>query len=198
MMLMFRALAGQSPLRMLAKAVISLLFVGLATLVSREGLALVMILIFTGVTGPTIRLVTLKMEGIYDRIIVSPVSKVRFFYGFAGFWAIAVLLPLVPAIALVAALHGPLTIIPVITGTVLAVTLGTLAGVVARGLSDAHLAALLVSALLIGLSLVKGPIADFIPYTALSLSSFEPVGMFTAIIIPVVAIVILTLVVSRS
>lgn len=198
MMLTFRALAGQTPLRMLAKAVVSLIFICLATVASREGLALVMIIIFMGVTGPTIRLVAMKMDGIYDRIIVSPVSKVRFFYVFAGCWVIAVLLPLVPAIAFVAVLNGPLTIIPVITGTVLAVTLGTLGGIVARGLSDAHLAALLVSALLIGLSFLKAPLAIIIPYTALSSSSFEPTGLFAAIILPVVAIILLTLVVSRS
>jgi len=194
----FRALAGQTLLRIIAKAAVSLLFVGLAAVVSREGIALAIMIIFTGVTGPTIRLDTMKMDGIYDRIIVSPTSKSRFFLGFAGHWVIAVHLPLIPAIAVVLILKGPVTIIFIILGTVLAVALGTLAGVVSRGLSEAHLAALLTSGLLIPLSLIRTPVAGFIPYTNISAPSFEPAALIAAAILPAIAIVVLALAVSRS
>ncbi|MDD4460214.1 MAG: hypothetical protein PHQ24_10500 [Proteiniphilum sp.] len=198
MIMNFRALAGQTPLRIIAKATVSLLFVGLAAVVSREDLALAIMIIFMGVTGPTIRLVTMKMDGVYNRIIVSPASKYRFFFGFAGHWIIAVLLPLIPAIAVVMILKSPVTIVFIILGTVLAVALGTLAGVMSRGLSEAHLAALLTSGLLISLSLIRTPVAGFISYTAFSASSFEPAALITAVILPAVAIVVLALVVSRS
>ena len=194
----FRALAGQTPLRIIAKAAVSLLFIGLAAVASREGLALAIMIIFTGVTGPTIRLVTMKMDGVYDRIIVSPTSKARFFFGFAGHWIIAVLLPLIPAVIVVMILKGPVTIIFIILGTVLAVVLGTLAGVMSRGLSEAHLAALLISGLLIPLSLIRTPVAGFIPYTAISVPSSEPAALITAVILPAVAIVGLAIAVSRS
>ncbi len=194
----FRALAGQTPLRVTGKAALSLLVVGLAAFVSREGLALAVVIIFTGVTGPTIRLVTMKMDGTFDRIIVSPVVKPRFFLGFAGHWVIAVLLPLVPAIAVVTILNGPVTIIPVLLGTVLAVTLGTLAGFLSRGLSEAHLAALLVSGLLIPLSIIRNPVTVFFPYTAFSSSSSDPAALLPFIILPAVALGILALAVSRS
>jgi hypothetical protein len=198
MMTDFRVLAGQTPLRIIAKAAISLIVVGLAAFFSREGSALAIIIIFTGVTGPAIRLITMKMDGTCDRIIVSPVAKPRFFLTFAGLWIIAVLIPLVPAIAVVTILEGPVTIIPVILGTALATVLGTLAGFVSRGLSDAHLAALVLSGLFIVLTVIRTPAAGFIPYTALSSLSPDPVSLAAIAILPVVAIAILALTVSRS
>jgi hypothetical protein len=196
--LAFRALAGQSTIWLVVKAIVSFVVVGLAAFVGREGLALAIIIVFMGVTGPTIRLVTMKMGGTFDRIIVSPVSKPRFFLEFAGLWSGAVLLPLVPSIAVVAILAGPAMIIPVLTGTILAVASGTLAGFVSRGLSDAHLAALLVAGVLIALSLVKTPIAGLFPYAALSSPSPDPAALGITVILPVIAIVVLSLVVSRS
>lgn len=198
MALKFKALAGQSVPWLIVKAVVSLIVVALAALVSREGLALAIIIVFMGVTGPAIRLVTMKMSGIYDRIIVSPVSKPLFFLEFSGLWGIAVLLPLVPAVAVVAALTGPGMVIPVITGTVLAVTAGTLAGYTARGLSDAHLAALLVSGLLIALSLITTPIAIFFPYNTLSAAVSGFWALAASFVLPAAALVFLGLSVSRS
>jgi len=198
MALEFKALAGQSAPWLIVKAVVSLLVVALAALVSREGLALAIIIVFMGVTGPAIRLVTMKMSGIYDRLIVSPVSKPRFFLAFSGLWGVAVLLPLLPAIAVVAILTGPAAIVPVITGTALAVTLGTLAGFLSRGLSDAHLAALLVAGLLIAVFLVKSPVAGFFPYASLSAGTYDSVALVTSCILPVAAAAVLALTVSRS
>ena len=197
-MMNFQALAGQSPFRVIGKAALALIVVVLAAFVSREGLALAIMIIFTGVTGPTIRLVTMKMEGTFDRIIVSPFSKPRFFLGFAGYWVIAVLLPLAPALVVVMILNNPFAFIPVILGTVLAVALGTLAGFLSRGLSEAHLAALLVSGVFIPLSIIRTPLAAFLPFTAISSSSSDPAVLLPFIILPAVALGILALAVSRS
>jgi hypothetical protein len=194
----FRALAGQSRIWLVVKTAISLVVVTLAAFVGREGFALAIIIVFMGVTGPAIRLVTMKMGGIYDRIIVSPVSKPRFFLKFARLWSGAVLLPLVPSIAMVVILAGPAMIILVIEGTVLAVVSGTLAGFVSRGLSDAHVAALLIAGVLIALALVKTPITGLFPYAALVASSSDPEGLASSIIVPVVALIVLALAVSRS
>jgi hypothetical protein len=194
----YRALAGQSPVRVAAKAAVSLIVVGLAAFFSREGSALAIIIIFTGVTGPAIRLITMKMDGTYDRIVVSPVTKPRFFLAFAGLWVIAVLLPLVPAIAVVAVLDGPVTIISVILGTVLAAALGTLAGFVARGLSDAHLAALIIAGLLIPLAIIRTPVAGFLPFAALSFPLSGPAALVVISILPAGAIAVLALAASRS
>jgi hypothetical protein len=194
----YRALAGQSPVRVIAKAAISLIVVGIAAFFSREALALAIIIIFTGVTGPAIRLVTMKMDGTYDRIIVSPAAKPRFFLAFAGLWTIAVLLPLVPAIMVVMVRDGPVTIIPVIPGTVLAAVLGTLAGFVARGLSDAHLAAVVLSGLFIVLTVIRTPVAVFLPSAILSSPSGETAALITPAILPVIALAVLALAVSRS
>lgn len=198
MALKFRALAGQSIPWLIVKAVVSLLVVALAALVSREGLALAIIIVFMGVTGPAIRLVTMKMSGIYDRLIVSPVSKPRFFLEFSGLWGIAVLLPLIPAIAVVAILTSPAAIVPVLTGTILAVMLGTMAGVLSRGLSDAHLAALLAAGLLIAVTLVTSPLTVFLPYASLSAGAYDPAALVASLVLPVAAALGLALIVSHS
>ncbi len=194
----FGALAGQTPLRIIAKAAVSLLVVAIAAVLSREGIALAIIIIFTGVTGPTIRLVTMKMDGIYDRIVVSPTSKPRFFVEYTGFWVIAVLLPLIPAITIVVILKGLVMIIPVISGTLLAAALGTLAGFVSRGLSEAHLFALFSSAVLIILSVIRIPLSTFMPYTIFSSTSTDPAALIISLILPSVVIIILAFAVSRS
>ena len=194
----YRALAGQTTLRIIAKAAISLLVVGLAALVSREGSALAIIIIFTGVTGPAIRLVTMKIDGTYIRVIVSPVSKARFFLGFAGLWTVAVLLPLVPSIAVVAIRDGPVTLLSVILGTILATILGTLAGLVSRGLSDTHLAALGIAGLLIVLSLIRTPVSAFLLYASLTYPSVNPAALITPVILPAIAIAVLAVAASRS
>ena len=194
----FRALAGQTPARVLAKAAISLLAVMLAAFFSREGAVLAILIIFTGVTGPTIRLVTMKIDGTFDRIIVSPVAKPLFFLRFAGLWVIAVILPLIPAVTVVAILRGPVIIVPVVLGTILAATLGTLAGFTAHGLSDAHLVALLMAGILIPLSIIRTPAAVFLPYAALSIFPAEPVGLVMSAILTAAALVLLASAVSRS
>ena len=196
--LWMKALAGQTPARIVAKAAVSLLVVGLAAVISREGPALAVIIIFTGVTGPAIRLVTMKMDGVYDRIIVSPVSKPLIFCAFAGLWAVAVLIPLVPAIVIVLIRSWPVVIIPVISGTLLAATLGTLAGVVSRGLSEAHLAAILTSAPFIVLSFIRTPLAPFIPYTLISSPFFGTAALIALVILPVIALVLLAFIASRT
>jgi hypothetical protein len=194
----FRALAGQTPLRVAAKGVLSLLVIVIAAMVSREGPVLAILVIFTGVTGPTIRLATMKMEGTYDRIIVSPAAKPRFFLYFTWLWVIAVILPLMPAIAVVVILAGPWSIIPVLLGTLLAVTLGTLAGFAARGLSEAHLGAILTAGLLIPLAVIRTMVAPFLPYTAFSPVSPDPASLAIISLLPAVALVVLALAVSRT
>jgi hypothetical protein len=99
---------------------------------------------------------------------------------------------------MVVILAGPAMIILVIEGTVLAVVSGTLAGFVSRGLSDAHVAALLIAGVLIALALVKTPITGLFPYAALVASSSDPEGLASSIIVPVVALIVLALAVSRS
>lgn len=194
----FRALAGQTTLRVLAKVVLLTLIVAAAAFFSHGGSVLALLIIFTGVTGPAIRLVSMKIDGTFDRIIVSPAAKPVFFLRFAGLWAIAVILPLIPAVILIAILQGPVIIIPVLLGTILAVTLGTLAGFGARGLSDAHLTALLMAGALISLSIIRTPVAVFLPYTFLASVPAEPAGLVVSALLPAAGIIILAYATSRS
>jgi hypothetical protein len=194
----FRALAGQTTARLLVKVVLLTLIVAAAAFFSRGGIVLGLLIIFTGVTGPAIRLVTMKIDGTFDRIIVSPAVKPVFFLRFAGLWAIAVILPLIPAVILIAILQGPVIIMPFLLGTILAVTLGTFAGFEARGLSDAHLAALFMAGVLIPLSIIRTPASVFLPYTSLASALVDPAGLITSALLPAAGLVILAYATSRS
>jgi hypothetical protein len=88
--------------------------------------------------------------------------------------------------------------IPLQLRTLLAVTLGTLAGFATRGLSEAHLAALLVAGLLIPLSVIRTPVAPFLPYTAFSPPPSDPASLVLFTLLPAVALIVLALAVSRS
>lgn len=195
MMTEYNALAGQAFTRIIAKAALSFLLVVIAAFLAREGIALAMIIIFSGITSPTIRLATMKIAGTYDRIIVSPVSKPAFFLKVAGYFAIAAFIPLVPSIILVMVLANPVIIIPAVTGILLAAALGTVAGIVARGLSEAHLTALLASGLLIVLTAIRTPLTAVNPYYALSSPSYELPALVGPVILPALAAVLLALVV---
>lgn len=132
------------------------------------------------------------------RILVSPVSKFRFFLTFTGLWSIAVFLPLVPAVVVVAIISGPAMMVPAVLGTVLAVALGTLAGLMARGLSEAHLAAILLSALIAVLSFVKTPAASFLPFVSLTSGSADAPAFAASLILTVGVVFLSAGIVSRS
>jgi hypothetical protein len=87
-------------------------------------------------------------------------------------------------------------IIPVIAGILLASALGTLSGVVSKGLSEAHLVSLLVSAALIVLTVIRTPSGVILPYTYLPASP-GPVALAASAVLPTCAILLLALVTSR-
>ena len=153
----FRAVAAQTPGRFMLKVLSAVFLVGIAAVIHREGLVLSLLVIFSGVTGPALRVMTLKMSGMFDRIRVSPVSKPSAVLVFTGIWSVTVSSSLVPAMVIVLFLQGPALLVPLVTGTVLAVTIGTLAGLGAKSLGDAHLYAILAAAPLIIGTLIRAP-----------------------------------------
>lgn len=166
-----RATAAQTPGRFALKTVILTVLVAGAALVQKEGLALALLLIFSGVTGPAIRIMTLRTSGIFDRIMVSPVNKPAVFLLYTGIWSTAVLSALVPAVAISLYLLGPALLVPIITGSILAASIGTLSGLAATTLGDAHLYAILATAPLVAGTLIPGPWSLVLPFSSLSMNT---------------------------
>lgn len=166
-----RATAAQTPGRFALKTVILTVLVAGAALVQKEGLVLALLLIFSGVTGPAIRIMTLRTSGIFDRIMVSPVNKPAVFLLYTGIWSTAVLSALVPAVAISLYLLGPALLVPIITGSILAASIGTLSGLAATTLGDAHLYAILATAPLVAGTLIPGPWSLVLPFSSLSMNT---------------------------
>ena len=193
----FRAVAAQTPWRFMFKALTAVVLVGIAAGIHKEGLVLSLLVIFSGITGPALRVMTLKMSGIFDRIRVSPVSRPSAVLVFTGIWSITVFAALVPAMAIALYLQGPALLVPLVTGTVLAVTIGTLAGLEAGSLGDAHLYAILASAPLIIGTLIPGPQFLLLPYPSMSMNAISLVPTVTQIGFLILMVLILTGIVSR-
>jgi hypothetical protein len=170
------AAAAQSRGRFALKILLSAGFVAVSALVHREGFALALLVIFSGITGPAIRIVTLRTSGLYDRLKASPASKPAMVLGYTGIWSAAVFAALVPAAAIAMALLGPGIILPMGTGTVLAVTIGTLCGLGAKTLGDAHLLAILATVPLIIATIVPGPQTLVLPYSSIAAVPVSPLA----------------------
>lgn len=162
-----RAVAGQAPSRFLLKVFLSLVIVAGSALAGREGTALALLVIFSGVTGPALRISSLRMSGVFDRILVSPVSRPAAALYFTGVWGLAVGAALVPATIVVASRSGPALIMPLVAGILLAVAAGTFAGLVSDSLAGAHLSAILASGILVVATVVPGPHASVLPFGSL-------------------------------
>ncbi len=193
----FRAVAAQTPWRFMLKALSAVFLVGIAAVIHKEGLALSLLVIFSGITGPAIRVMTLKMSGMLDSIRVSPVSRPSAVLVFTGIWSVTVSAALVPAMVIALYLQGPALLVPLITGTVLAVTIGTLAGLMAGSLGDAHLFSILAAAPLIIGTLIPGPQSLVLPYPSMSMNAISLVSMVTQIGFLILLLLILAGVAER-
>jgi hypothetical protein len=163
-----RAVSAQTLTRFLSKALLSAALVAAAALFGKEGLALSLLVIFSGVTGPALRIVTLRMSGILDRVTVSPVNKPSAALFYTAVWSAMVCLALVPAIVIAVYLLGPALLVRFGIGGILAVTVGTLSGIAAKTLGDAHLYAVLAAVPLILATLIPYSPASILPYASLS------------------------------
>jgi len=167
-----RAASGQTPTRFLAKTVLSTALVAGAVLVHREGFALSFLLVFSGITGPAVRLMSLRASGMLDRLLSSPAPKPGLVLGYTGFWSISTLAALAPAIAIAGVSAGPPVLVSAVAGSVLASGIGTLCGLLARSLGDAHLLAVSASLPLIAGMVLPGPWSFFLPYAAIATGTF--------------------------
>jgi hypothetical protein len=192
-----RAVAAQTPWRFILKSLVSLFLVAAAAVIHKEGPALALLVIFSGVTSPAIRVMTLKMNGIFDRIRVSPVSRPSVVLVYTGIWSVAAFAALIPAIIVVLYLLDPILLVPLLIGTVLAVTIGTLAGLAAKTLGDAHLYAILAAGLLIIGTLAAGPLSLLFPYSSVSMNTISLVSAITQTGFLILWLVVLVAVAER-
>ncbi len=165
------ATAGQTAGRYFLKMLFSTGFVAVSALVNREGPALALLVIFSGITGPAIRIMSFRTNGIYDRLIATPAPKPLLVLGYIGIWSAAVFFALLPAIGISMVLLGPVILLPACLGLVLAACIGTICGLAAKTLGDAHFFAVLAAVPLMIGAVLPGPQSLILPYSSIAAAS---------------------------
>jgi len=175
------AASGQTPPRFLAKTVLATGIVAAAAFMQRGGFALAILLVVAGITGPAVRVMNLRTNGMVDRLRSCPASKPGLVLGYAGLWSVVTLAALAPAIAIAGLSSGPAVIAPAVTGSVLAAGVGTLCGLAARTLGDVHLLAIAASVPLVAGAVLPGPWSLFLPYASVAAGTLTPLALASQI-----------------
>lgn len=133
--------------------------------------SLIMLIMFATLTGSGINVVKLKISGIYNRIIVSPISKPIFFLKFVAVYTLLYFMQFLPATMLVAA-EKPILIVFIFLSVAMLTALGTLLGIYSRSLGSMHFNATLLILPLIALSMAKTKLSYILPLTYIRYSCF--------------------------
>ncbi len=126
--------------------------------------SLIMLIMFATLTGSGINVVKLKISGIYNRIIVSPISKPIFFLKFVAVYTLIYFMQFLPATMLVAA-EKPILVVFVFLSVAMLTAFGTLLGIYSRSLGSMHFNATLLILPLIALSMAKTKLSYILPLT---------------------------------
>ena len=139
--------------------------------------ALVMVLIFTIVTGAGLKIVQLKTEGVYDRLIASPLSKPRLFVEMSSMSIGLYMLQLSPTLFLGVYHDGAAVLVFSLLAIAVVVLIGTLVGIHARSFGQIHLNSLITVVPLAALAMVPVSISYLFPFIYISRAVFSVEGM---------------------
>ncbi len=141
-------------------------------------LALVMVLIFTVITGAGLKIVQLKNEGVYDRLIAAPISKQRLFLELTLASIGLYVLQFLPTLLLgVYYDHFEMLMFSFLS-IVLVVVIGTLVGIHARSLGQIHLNSLMTVLPLAAVAIVPVFLSYLFPFIYVSKSLYSWDGFF--------------------
>ncbi len=143
--------------------------------------ALVMVLIFTIVTGAGLKIVQLKTEGVYDRLIASPYSKPRLFTEMASMSIGLYVLQLLPTLFVGVYYDGVKIFIFSVLAVAVVVLVGTLVGVHARSFGQIHLNSLITVIPLAALAMVPVSVSFLFPFIYISRPVFSLEGMMLSL-----------------
>lgn len=171
------------------KVAVPLVIVAGAGFAGFSGIALAMLLVFTGVFGAGMSVVRLKTGGMYDRLIASPARKTDLFREIVGAEALILLLQYLPSLAAAAYFSGPAVIYPAVLSLMVVVVIGIGIGTASKGLADMHLNATLVVLPLLVATFVPFPATRILPFHAIIVPEFT----IPAFLLPAITLIVLYL-----
>lgn len=168
----------KSKKNLLLKMCVPLLLVFASYQMGFGNIALVMVLIFTVITGAGLKIVQLKNEGVYNRLIAAPISKRWLFLELTsasiGFYFIQFL----PTI-LIGVYYDSLAIVLFLfLSIILVVLIGTLVGIHAKSFGQIHLNSLITVLPLAAVALLPLSVSYFFPFIYISNSLYSLEGFF--------------------
>lgn len=143
-----------------------------SSIMGYQAVALAMMIIFSVMTGSAMNIVKLKVSGIYDRLVIAPISKRKMFLKFLGVYTLLYCIQFSPAIAVVAVSNGAAVIFSVLSIGTVAVA-GTLVGMYSQSLGEVHLNSTLCIFPLLFLAVTNYKIAYAFPFIYVRLSTFD-------------------------
>jgi len=143
--------------------------------------SLAMVLIFTIVTGAGLKIVQLKTEGVYDRLIASPLSKPRLFVEMSSVSIGLYILQLSPTLVLGMYYNGIAVLVFSVLAIVTVVLIGTLVGIHARSFGQIHLNSLITVIPLVALAMIPVSISYLFPFIYISQSAFSLEGILLSL-----------------
>jgi hypothetical protein len=127
-------------------------------------LALVMVLIFTVITGAGLKIVQLKNEGVYNRLIAAPISKRRLFLELTSVSIGLYFLQFLPTLLLGVYYNHMEMLMFSFLSIVLVVLIGTLVGIHAKSFGQIHLNSLITVLPLAAVAIVPVFLSYFFPF----------------------------------
>jgi hypothetical protein len=169
----------QNKRNLLIKFVLPLILFLPAYRFSEGNSILVLILIFTIMTGTGLKIAKLKSNSLYNRLIIAPVTKRRLFCEFAITSSILFFLQFLPVLVFAAFLDKFEILLFSFFSILLIVVVGTIVGIHSRSLGEVHLTSFLSVIPLIAVAMVNLQISYFFPfiYVIHSAYSFEAAGV---------------------
>jgi len=182
---------------LLIKICLPFLLVFLSYQIGFGNLALVMVLIFTIITGAGLKIVQLKNEGLYSRLMTAPISKRRLFVEVTTSSIGLYFLQFLPTILLGVYYNQLEMFVFLLLSIVLVVVIGTLVGVHSRSFGQIHLNSLLTVLPLAGLGMIPVSVSYFFPFIYVAKSLYSLEGIFFSSLVALGFFFLLVIDVSR-
>jgi hypothetical protein len=160
-------------------------------------LAFAMVLIFTVVTGAGLKIVQLKNQGVYNRLIVAPISKQRLFTELTFVPMGIYYLQFLPTILLGVYYNNLEMLIFSFLSIAVVVLIGTLVGIHAKSLGQIHLNSLITVLPLAAVASIPVPVSYFFPFIYITQSFYTLEGFFLSGIVIVGLFFVLLVDVTR-
>jgi hypothetical protein len=160
-------------------------------------LALVMVLIFTVITGAGLKIVQLKNEGLYSRLIAAPISKRQLFMELTSVSIGLYFLQFFPTMLLGVYYNNSETIIFLFLSIILVVFIGTLVGIHSKSFGQIHLNSLITVLPLAAVAMIPVSLSYWFPFIYIATSLYSLEGFFLSGIVIVGVFFVLLADVSR-